>query len=116
MTRVFVARLAALSVFDPLGDPVGRVRDVVVHFSSGRPAPRVLGLVVEVPGRRRGTKTRRRPGTSTTRPRTRGAGRPELKCTTTSRTRPTGSPSGSKTLSAARRATKTRVMGLTPQG
>ncbi len=53
MTRVFVARLAALSVFDPLGDPVGRVRDVVVHFSSGRPAPRVLGLVVEVPGRRR---------------------------------------------------------------
>jgi len=53
MTRVFVARLAALSVFDPLGDPVGRVRDVVVHFTSGRPAPRVLGLVVEVPGRRR---------------------------------------------------------------
>src|SRR5450759_4630601 len=53
MTRVFVARLAALSVFDPLGDPVGRVRDVVVHFSSGRPAPRVIGLVVEVPGRRR---------------------------------------------------------------
>ncbi|MHB8275563.1 MAG: magnesium transporter MgtE N-terminal domain-containing protein, partial [Dermatophilaceae bacterium] len=53
MTRVFVARLAALTVFDPLGDPVGRVRDVVVHFSSGRPAPRVIGLVVEVPGRRR---------------------------------------------------------------
>jgi Mg/Co/Ni transporter MgtE len=53
MTRVFVARLAALSVFDPLGDPVGRVRDVVVHFSSSRRAPRVIGLVVEVPGRRR---------------------------------------------------------------
>ncbi|MEO8556738.1 MAG: CBS domain-containing protein [Actinomycetota bacterium] len=53
MTRVFVARLAELSVFDPLGDPVGRVRDVVVHFSAGRPAPRVIGLVVEVPGRRR---------------------------------------------------------------
>ena len=53
MTRVFVARLAALSVFDPLGDQVGRVRDVVVHFSSSRRAPRVIGLVVEVPGRRR---------------------------------------------------------------
>jgi len=53
MTRVFVARLAALSVFDPLGDQVGRVRDVVVHFSSSRRAPNVIGLVVEVPGRRR---------------------------------------------------------------
>ena len=52
-TRVFVARLAALSVFDPLGDPVGRVRDVVVHFSASRRAPSVIGLVVEVPGRRR---------------------------------------------------------------
>jgi CBS domain-containing protein/sporulation protein YlmC with PRC-barrel domain len=46
-----VARLASLSVFDPLGDQVGRVRDVVVTF--GRRRPRVLGLVVEVPGRRR---------------------------------------------------------------
>jgi Mg/Co/Ni transporter MgtE len=52
-TRVFVARLAALSVFDPLGDQVGRVRDVVVHFFSSRRAPSVIGLVVEVPGRRR---------------------------------------------------------------
>ena len=52
-TRVFVARLTGLSVFDPLGDQVGRVRDVVVMFSPKRPAPRVIGLVVEVPGRRR---------------------------------------------------------------
>ena len=52
-TRVFAARLAALSVFDPLGDQVGRVRDVVVHFFSSRRAPSVIGLVVEVPGRRR---------------------------------------------------------------
>jgi Mg/Co/Ni transporter MgtE len=52
-TRVFVARLAALSVFDPLGDQVGRVRDVVVHFISSQRAPQVIGLVVEVPGRRR---------------------------------------------------------------
>jgi Mg/Co/Ni transporter MgtE len=52
-TRVFVARLTGLSVFDPLGDQVGRVRDVVVMFSPKRPEPRVIGLVVEVPGRRR---------------------------------------------------------------
>ena len=51
--RVFVARLTGLAVFDPLGDPVGRVRDVVVMFSASRPQPRVIGLVVEVPGRRR---------------------------------------------------------------
>jgi len=52
-TRVFVSRLAALNVFDPLGDQVGRVRDVIIHFSSSRRAPGVIGLVVEVPGRRR---------------------------------------------------------------
>ena len=37
-TRVFVARLTGLSVFDPLGDQVGRVRDVVVMFSVNRPS------------------------------------------------------------------------------
>ena len=52
-TRVYVARLAGLAVFDPLGDQVGRVRDVVVTFNVRRRAPRVIGLVVEVPGRRR---------------------------------------------------------------
>src|SRR6478609_3133138 len=52
-TRVFVARLAGLAVFDPLGDQVGRVRDVVVVFRAGRHRPRAVGLVVEVPGRRR---------------------------------------------------------------
>ncbi len=52
-TRAFVGRLTELSVFDPLGDQVGRVRDVVVTFSSSRSRPRVIGLVVEVPGRRR---------------------------------------------------------------
>ena len=51
-TRVFVARLAGCSVFDPAGDRVGRVRDVlVVYRSSG--SPRVVGLIVEIPGRRR---------------------------------------------------------------
>jgi flagellar motility protein MotE (MotC chaperone)/sporulation protein YlmC with PRC-barrel domain len=52
-SRVFVARLTSLSVFDPLGDQVGRVRDVVVTFGASRRRPRVIGLVVEVPGRRR---------------------------------------------------------------
>jgi Mg/Co/Ni transporter MgtE len=52
-TRVFVSRLASLSVFDPLGDQVGRVRDVIVTVSPARHRPRVIGLAVEVPGRRR---------------------------------------------------------------
>lgn len=57
--RVFVARLTGLSVFDPLGDEVGRVRDVVVTMTRRAAGnrtgtnPRVIGLVVEVPGRRR---------------------------------------------------------------
>jgi Mg/Co/Ni transporter MgtE len=52
-TRVFVARVAGLPVFDPLGDQVGRLRDVVTVLRPGRQAPRAIGLVVEVPGRRR---------------------------------------------------------------
>ena len=52
-TRVFIARLAGTPLFDPMGDQVGRVRDVVVALRVGREEPRVLGLVVEVPGRRR---------------------------------------------------------------
>src|SRR5690606_19806622 len=50
--RVFVARLAGTNVVDPIGDLVGRVRDVVVVLRTTAP-PRVVGLVVEVPGRRR---------------------------------------------------------------
>jgi len=50
--RVFVARLAGTTVFDPLGDAVGRVRDVVLLL-RGSGAPPAVGLVVEVPGRRR---------------------------------------------------------------
>jgi CBS domain-containing protein len=52
-TRVFIARLAGLAVFDPNGDQVGRVRDVVVALRLARQPPRVLGLVVEVQPRRR---------------------------------------------------------------
>ena len=52
-TRVFIARLAGLFVFDPNGDQVGKVRDVVVALRADDRPPRVLGLVVEVLGRRR---------------------------------------------------------------
>lgn len=51
-TRVFVARLAGCSVFDPNGDRVGRVRDVLVVYRP-KNSPRVVGLIVEIPGRRR---------------------------------------------------------------
>ncbi|MCB7136641.1 magnesium transporter MgtE N-terminal domain-containing protein [Cellulosimicrobium marinum] len=51
-TTVYVARLAGTTVFDPIGDQVGRVRDVVVLLRP-KGAPRAVGLVVEVPGRRR---------------------------------------------------------------
>ena len=50
--RIFVARLAGCSVFDPAGDKVGRVRDVLVVYRQKEP-PRVVGLIVEVPGKRR---------------------------------------------------------------
>lgn len=50
--KVFVARLSGCSVFDPAGDRVGKVRDVLVVYRR-TDAPRVVGLVVEVPGRRR---------------------------------------------------------------
>jgi Mg/Co/Ni transporter MgtE len=52
-TRIYVARLAGLPVFDPNGDQVGRVRDAVARLRSGNQAPRVVGLVAEMPLRRR---------------------------------------------------------------
>ena len=52
-TRVYVARLAGVAVFDPNGDAVGRFRDVVVMFRPDRLPPRVLGLLVELQHRRR---------------------------------------------------------------
>jgi Mg/Co/Ni transporter MgtE len=53
VTRAYVSRLAGLTVFDPNGDRVGKVRDVVVALRMGTAVPRVLGLVVEVVARRR---------------------------------------------------------------
>ncbi|HVQ88922.1 MAG TPA: CBS domain-containing protein [Actinomycetes bacterium] len=52
-TRVFIARLAGVTVFDPGGDQVGRVRDVLVTLRPAPRAPRVIGLVLEVQPRRR---------------------------------------------------------------
>lgn len=51
--RVYVARLVGLPIFDPQGDQVGKVRDVVVTLRHEGSQPRVLGLVAEVFGRRR---------------------------------------------------------------
>jgi CBS domain-containing protein/sporulation protein YlmC with PRC-barrel domain len=50
---VFVARLLGLDVFDPLGDRLGRLRDVVVLSRGLRGAPHAVGIVVEVPGKKR---------------------------------------------------------------
>ena len=52
VSRVFVARLVGTTVFDPLGDPVGKVHDVIVLIQI-RGETRAVGLVIEVPGRRR---------------------------------------------------------------
>ncbi|TMM39161.1 MAG: magnesium transporter [Actinobacteria bacterium] len=52
-TRIYVARLAGLPVFDPNGDQVGRVRDAVARLRTGNLPPRVVGLVAEMPMRRR---------------------------------------------------------------
>jgi Mg/Co/Ni transporter MgtE len=53
VNRIFLARLAGTAVFDPNGDPVGKVRDAVATLRSNNQSPRILGLVVEVPLRRR---------------------------------------------------------------
>jgi Mg/Co/Ni transporter MgtE len=52
-TRVFISRIAGLGVFDPNGDPIGKVRDAVTILRLGRQAPQVLGLVVEIQHRHR---------------------------------------------------------------
>ncbi|MDN5745133.1 MAG: CBS domain-containing protein [Nocardioidaceae bacterium] len=52
-SRVFAARLVGLPIFDPQGDQVGKVRDLVVTLRAETTQPRVLGMVAEVFGRRR---------------------------------------------------------------
>lgn len=49
---MFVGRLAGRGVFDPAGDRIGKVRDVLVVYRASA-APRVVGLIVEIPGKRR---------------------------------------------------------------
>ena len=51
-TRVFIARLAGCGVFDPAGDRVGKVIDVLVSYRKSG-SPRATGLLVEITGRRR---------------------------------------------------------------
>ncbi|WGD38376.1 CBS domain-containing protein [Lysinibacter sp. HNR] len=51
-SRVFVGRLSGCGVFDPVGDRVGRARDVIVVYRNSG-APRVVGMVIEIPGRKR---------------------------------------------------------------
>lgn len=52
-TRVYVARLAGLAVLGPDGESIGRVRDAVVAIRYDNAQPRIHGLVVELPTRRR---------------------------------------------------------------
>ncbi|GIJ77198.1 Mg/Co/Ni transporter MgtE (contains CBS domain) [Micromonospora phaseoli] len=52
-TRVYIARLAGVAVFDPNGDQVGRVRDAVARLRASQRPPEVVGLVAEMPMRRR---------------------------------------------------------------
>ncbi|MEV5612022.1 CBS domain-containing protein [Streptomyces sp. NPDC052225] len=51
--RIFVSHLAGVAVFDPNGDQVGRVRDLVAMLRVSKRPPRLLGLVVELSTRRR---------------------------------------------------------------
>lgn len=51
-TRVFVARLAGCGVFDPQGDRVGKVIDVLMAYRTTLP-PRTTGFIIEISGRRR---------------------------------------------------------------
>jgi Mg/Co/Ni transporter MgtE len=50
-SRVYLARLAGALAFDPNGDQVGKIRDVVVTARIAKP-PRVVGLVIEVSNKR----------------------------------------------------------------
>ncbi len=52
VTRVFIARLAGLPVYDPNGEQVGRVRDAVARLRSGGARPQMVGFTAEMPLRR----------------------------------------------------------------
>ena len=50
---VFISRLRGLPVLDASGDPVGKVRDVVIQLRAAGRGPRCRGLVVDFFARRR---------------------------------------------------------------
>lgn len=50
--RIFVGRLAGRGVFDPVGDRIGKVRDVLMVARASN-VPRVVGIIVEIPGKKR---------------------------------------------------------------
>lgn len=60
-TKIFISRLLGLDVFDPAGDRLGRLRDVVVLKRNLSPSvrttkskePLVVGIVIEVLGKKR---------------------------------------------------------------
>ncbi|NNH69797.1 magnesium transporter [Nocardia uniformis] len=52
-TKVFAARLAGLVVLGPDGESIGRIRDLVMSVRYDLQQPRVLGLLLELPTRRR---------------------------------------------------------------
>ena len=52
-SKVFLARFAGTSVFEPNGDRVGKIHDVVALLRPSNQPPRVIGMVVEVPPKRR---------------------------------------------------------------
>lgn len=52
-TKVFAARLAGLVVLGPDGESIGRLRDIVLSIRYDRQQPRVLGILVELPTRKR---------------------------------------------------------------
>jgi flagellar motility protein MotE (MotC chaperone) len=52
-TRVYLARLAGLAVYDPNGDQVARVRDAVARLRGTTRPPQIVGLVAELALRRR---------------------------------------------------------------
>lgn len=50
--RVYIGKLAGTGVFDPIGDQVGKIHDVVATFRVGGTG-NVIGFVVEVGPRKR---------------------------------------------------------------
>lgn len=53
ISRVYVGRLAGMPVRNPDGDPIGRIRDVVVRLRAGGAASPALGLVIQMTDKRR---------------------------------------------------------------